>query len=259
MGNEHEAASTVERWIDLAKVNQDQLWQRRQYEWKINFGLWAGLAALPGLVYLSQKECSLSPTLFYWVVCIYGIVLLAYACHLIGLFISNEEDLQWMHHFKDRAEALIAQSQIHVTDRPPKFHTFVAKVRHYMAGEREPKLHAIVPHLIVTLAIAAASLVMLWSAVDWRHSAGSAVPRVYAISATPSATDTTHQRKSYLVYVSDTGRSGSAICTYYDAGERSFRHHGLLDKNENEIEAISVTIRSWHPGGDIAVTSRSSW
>ena len=49
-GNEIRPDSAA-RYVELAKINQDQTWKRRQSEWRTSFMMWGLFAAVPAFVY----------------------------------------------------------------------------------------------------------------------------------------------------------------------------------------------------------------
>lgn len=76
----------IEALFKLEESAWREFHQRRSYEWKINFGLWAGLGTVSGFVIKENVE--LTP--WIWV----GIVFLftAYIWWHVGLFTSNKMD-----------------------------------------------------------------------------------------------------------------------------------------------------------------------
>jgi len=92
MGNE-----LIYNYLEIAKINQENLWKRRQIEWRSSLSLWAALGITTGYLI----KCPLCPTLkepFNWifliaVLIVYIIVLFIQRRHIRAHFISNERDL----------------------------------------------------------------------------------------------------------------------------------------------------------------------
>ncbi|HUS44908.1 MAG TPA: hypothetical protein VM219_02620 [Phycisphaerae bacterium] len=90
-------------FVELARINQEQLWRRRQIEWKINFLLWGSTAAVAGYLY-SQVDTERIKDLLVIVYGVFAVTFITYVAHLLNCLLSDEMDMAWMHYFKQQAE-----------------------------------------------------------------------------------------------------------------------------------------------------------
>ncbi len=107
MPNSQNAEERASKYLDAAKINQDQLWNRRKIEWRTSFGLWVAMATGAGFAYMQIKrplpdEARL-PMIFF-VCVIYGAAIFLHIRHMKPIFISNEMDLDLINYNISRAE-----------------------------------------------------------------------------------------------------------------------------------------------------------
>jgi hypothetical protein len=90
-------------YMDLAKMAQDSFFNRRVYEWKIAFGLWAGIGALTYFV-ISNKDklAGFDPHSLGWIYLCFAAVWFVF--WLIPLRRAFEGDKLFKHYYMWRAE-----------------------------------------------------------------------------------------------------------------------------------------------------------
>lgn len=89
-------------FLKLAQLSQQSIENRRSYEWKVAFGLWAGI----GLFTWFAVQNRLVPGKPIWIVVAYAAVLVIWSVlWQLPLHRAYEQDKRWKHYFADRAES----------------------------------------------------------------------------------------------------------------------------------------------------------
>lgn len=94
-------ADLKENFVQLARLAHDSFNQRRSYEWKIHFGLWAAIAAV---VFAAKKEHIVIFTnpAIAWTI---GVAIwLLYALHFAMVSCGHWQDKKRKHYFMAKAE-----------------------------------------------------------------------------------------------------------------------------------------------------------
>lgn len=89
-------------YVELAKLSQESFLNRRSYEWKVAFGLWAGIALLTNFVISNDDKVDVPLCLLgFSYVLFVGLWLAFWQAPMRRAF---EQDKQWKHYYMDRAE-----------------------------------------------------------------------------------------------------------------------------------------------------------
>lgn len=94
------------KYLDASRINQENLWKRRQIEWKTSFALWTSIALISGLFYQYNKHPILYPNgcIFLGsIINVYLIILFLHWRHLKAITISNNKDLEFINYFVSKA------------------------------------------------------------------------------------------------------------------------------------------------------------
>jgi len=176
MNNPNNAEERAAKYLDVAKIHQDQLWKRRQIEMRTSFGLWAAMAVVAGFVYMHVNRPA--PDSSLWLMVIYFIFFIfaigAYASavylhyrHMRAIYISNEMDLDLMHYHINRAD-LELDSTIPILPKKLEYPSWVNKKHDELwkkgyCEEKKEKMKGFYPSVYVTLIIAILSILMYFS------------------------------------------------------------------------------------------------
>jgi hypothetical protein len=221
------------RYTELLKSNVDQLWKRREIEWRIHFSLWL---AIGGVTVFACTQ--LSPATLHrvtlWVGLTYFIAILLYAWHSLGLFVSNEKDLAWIRYFQAKAREMLgeaAQAPACPTELDEKatsgadgtqsgwrkvwpvrlvLRNVTYQLTYIREGKLEHKIHAVVPHLFLTGALMVAS-VWFMASIDDPGRRSHDKP------------DSKGGRVGKLTAVEQPGGAGTTSESKVPAGQESFR------------------------------------
>ena len=94
-------------YLENAKTCQEQLWKRRQIEWRNGFAFWTAIAVATAFIFKNVTPTSLPDPEKWYVLCIfllgYVAVVIVHRIHLKAIFISNEKDLEFLNYYRDRA------------------------------------------------------------------------------------------------------------------------------------------------------------
>ena len=107
--NSNSLENTAERaakFIDAAKISQEQLWKRRHIEWRTGFALWTALAVSSAFIYRYAKRPLPDPEKWIFLVLIFVLfcaIVWLHRKHLKAIFISNERDLDFFNYYSNRA------------------------------------------------------------------------------------------------------------------------------------------------------------
>jgi hypothetical protein len=101
----------ISNFIQIAKINQENLWKRRQIEWKSSLSLWAALGIATGY-FIKCPPCPVINQPYNWIfliglILIYITVLLIQRRHIRAHFISNERDLDSINYYFRKISHLI--------------------------------------------------------------------------------------------------------------------------------------------------------
>jgi hypothetical protein len=89
------------KWIDLAKISQEEFKDRRALEWKLAFGFWTGIASFTYFV-TGDKTLHLQPCVL---TILYGLIGLVATCFwLFPLQRAHADNKAWWKYYLDRAE-----------------------------------------------------------------------------------------------------------------------------------------------------------
>lgn len=122
-----EASDKATVYLENAKASQEQLWKRRQIEWRTGFALWASIGVVTVFLSKEIKECvpSLSQVSASIVCAVliaaFGLVYWAHRRHLVAIFISNEKDLDFLLHYRDLATWAISGQEPDKKPQPPRW------------------------------------------------------------------------------------------------------------------------------------------
>ncbi len=95
------------RYLEAAKINQENLWKRREIEWKINFALWTAIALVTGFLYLNIKNPINIPCnycVFIVFLIVYAFTTWLYSKHIDTIRLSNDKDKSYMIYYLTLAE-----------------------------------------------------------------------------------------------------------------------------------------------------------
>ena len=119
------ATSTVgekaSKYIEMAKICQEQLWKRRHIEWRTGFALWTSLAVAGGFIYRYAQRPLPDPgkwILLAVILLVFSVIVLLHRRHLKAIFISNERDLDFLNYYRDRAAWELSNEDF--KNRPPR-------------------------------------------------------------------------------------------------------------------------------------------
>lgn len=145
------------KYLEASKINQENLWKRRQIEWKTSFALWTSIALISGLFYQYSKYpiIYLNGYIFFAVIVIaYTVILMLHWRHLKAITISNDKDLRFINYFIDRANWELDKDDLEKPKRPV-----------WPENPREYKLHSdklsnLRTYIAVTLIIEVFSIIV---------------------------------------------------------------------------------------------------
>ena len=78
------------KYLEAAQINQENLWKRRQIEWRTSFSLWAAIGIASGFIYLYANRPIPSPINWIFlstVFIVYGAIIYLQRVHLKAIFI----------------------------------------------------------------------------------------------------------------------------------------------------------------------------
>lgn len=141
------------KYLEIAKTCQDQLWKRRQVEWKNGFALWTAIAVATGFILQSIGSIFL-PDHVKWSVplilsFVYVAIVIVHRTHLKAIFISNEKDLEFLNYYRDRAAWELCNDDFEKKPKRPLFKNM--SDREYYNKHREKMKHHYTPIAITTL------------------------------------------------------------------------------------------------------------
>lgn len=88
------------RFVDLARLAQDAFDARRRYEWRINYSLWGGLAAIG---YWAHQEKVRIFDSSCGAIVVGGALVLLYLASLLLINCGHAKDKAWKHYYMWRA------------------------------------------------------------------------------------------------------------------------------------------------------------
>lgn len=162
MAESKNAEERAAKYLDIAKINQEQLWKRRQIEWRTNFGLWAAMAIGAGFAYMHLNRPVSDFARFAIVFCavfVYGTAVYFHIRHMKAIFISNEMDLDLINYNISRAEWELDPDVL----KKPEFPSWVnekhdARWRKEYYAERKQKMTLLYTPVGITVLIAILSV-----------------------------------------------------------------------------------------------------
>ena len=103
---ENKTSSSV--YVDLAKMAQASIFNRRAHEWKVAFGLWTGIGVLTYFILSNSEKFPRSPATFL------GIVYVIFSLLWLFLWLAPHRrafhlDQEWEHYYMHMAEGVKAQ------------------------------------------------------------------------------------------------------------------------------------------------------
>ncbi|MFC2152312.1 hypothetical protein ACFLSE_07265 [Bacteroidota bacterium] len=108
-------------FLKATEINRENLWKRRQIEWRTAFSLWTAIAVASGFIYVYAKRPIPSPykwIFLIFVFIVYIIIVWLHHRHLKAIFISNERDFDFIHYYTNRAAWEIDNSDLEKPTRP---------------------------------------------------------------------------------------------------------------------------------------------
>ncbi len=136
--------------VDLSKEKIDSIWNRRKSTWRTSFTLWAGLAAAAAALY--KESIHITPATWICIVIVSIAIFLLYSWHWIGSYVSDEIGFSWAHYFQDEAEeCLTGNKRMNKNERPSKDQNWAYHL--FLKEHALRKLHAIIPEILVTVAL----------------------------------------------------------------------------------------------------------
>lgn len=98
-----------EIYVELARMMHESFLNRRNYEWKVAFGLWTAIGAWTYFAIAETDKLEFKGS-FYWVLSFVYLVLLVawFFCWQVPLRKAFEKDKLYKHYYMDRAESLVA-------------------------------------------------------------------------------------------------------------------------------------------------------
>jgi hypothetical protein len=155
-------------YAELAREKMDGIWNRRRVSWRTSFVLWAALGAASSLLYREANK--LPAVLWIYILVAFIVILISYSWHWIGAYISDEKAFHWAHYYQGQAEKYLGK---HIEDtekitRPKEMQgwKFYLWEKHVPNKTAFRKLHAIIPQIIVTIALMAIVLYLLYGKMD---------------------------------------------------------------------------------------------
>jgi len=121
MNNFRNEVKRAAKYLDAATSSQEQLWKRRQIEWRTSFGLWTAMAVGTGFAYMHVSRPVPASTRLPIVVVaalVYAGATFFHFRHLKAIFISNEMDLDFLNYYKNRAEWELDKDSLPKPERP---------------------------------------------------------------------------------------------------------------------------------------------
>jgi hypothetical protein len=94
------------KYLEASKMNRENLWKRRQIEWKTSFSLWTAIAVTSGFIYIYEikpDSCLVKWIFLIVVLIVYITIIWLQKRHIRAIFISNERDLDFMIYYTNRA------------------------------------------------------------------------------------------------------------------------------------------------------------
>lgn len=148
------STETAAQYLEAAKLCQDQLWQRRQIEWRTGFALWAAMGIVAGFAFTHVKRPipdPLSLLILIIATITYIAVVIIYFFHQKAIFISNLMDLDMFVYYKKCAECQMSNES---KPTPPEWLTKQDKSSMKKYIEKNKKGNTFYPSLWITVLIA---------------------------------------------------------------------------------------------------------
>lgn len=100
-------------FVDLAKLAQESFFNRRQYEWKIAFGLWTSIGLWTSAALAKSEKLDLMSC---HVMVIYVAIALTWLFFwLVPNWRASEQDKLWKHYYMNKAEGEASQQPKNVS------------------------------------------------------------------------------------------------------------------------------------------------
>lgn len=142
-------------YIELAKINKDLLFLRRQIEWKMSLSYWGGLAVVVGYLLKQGYNMNTLGDMFYifcFFLIFFGVVFTYWHVSLNG---SNRKDLDLIMYYRHKVEAQLEGGP----DIPVPVGLDIPAFKY--ALKRSGYLNCFLPQAITTLLLTAAAIVLL--------------------------------------------------------------------------------------------------
>ncbi|MDP2723229.1 MAG: hypothetical protein Q8O72_10760 [Bacteroidales bacterium] len=126
------------KYLEAAKINQENLWKRRQIEWKTSFSLWTAIAVSSGFIYMNMKRPLPCPEKWIFLIIVfvvYFIIICLQKKHLKAISLSNERDLDFINYNTNRAAWELESNDLKEKPQRPEW----AQAKDWMSkkGEKE--------------------------------------------------------------------------------------------------------------------------
>jgi hypothetical protein len=165
MSQPHEISDS---YLSAAKINQDNLWKRRQIEWGSSFSLWSAIAVSTAFIFKEIDKPIESP--YSWislvVLCIiYFIILYIQNKHLKAHYISNEKDLLFIKYYLNKSESALNEDSTKIAT--PNLEVFDSFSYCYKKNDDDAKkklkakIRLLLLPLMITLLIEILSIMIL--------------------------------------------------------------------------------------------------
>lgn len=112
------------KYLDASRINQENLWKRRQIEWKTSFALWSSIALISGLFYhyIKHPILYLNGCVFFgFIISVYVVILFLHWRHLKAITISNNKDLEFINYFISKANWELDKDDFKEKPQRPKW------------------------------------------------------------------------------------------------------------------------------------------
>lgn len=130
------------KYLEAAKINQENLWKRRNVEWRTAFSLWAAFAIATVYIYIDVEWPSQGP--LFWIfpiviIIVYSIAICLHYGHHRRIFISNEKDLEFINYYSSIATWELDNYNFNKKKKPSRPDTSTIKVNNKNKNCREIK------------------------------------------------------------------------------------------------------------------------
>lgn len=142
-------------YVDMARVKNESLWERRKINWKIHFLAWTVLAlAIYGKITGQRLFGFDAFAVSFGAIIIY----LIYAMHWIGAFVSDERDKDWIDFYLRQAAVCLKGDT--EWDKKKKEIGFKAHCDRLCSDKN---FHIVFTQLLITIIMLIIALILIWN------------------------------------------------------------------------------------------------